>query len=196
MKIARILLMVGLMLTSVLGLANTLTYTEQAIVSGTLGGVPFTNEHMVIWLSGIDPNSVTDDGNGWFRATATVEHPMTFTIGASPSYYFTDPTRFDVNQKGLWGGVHDSNPEGGIMVTWSSEFATYDMKSPFLVSGASQVNMELTFGTTGGDLVISNMGDSTFNATWDTPVPEPGSLALAVSGFVGLLTVIKRRFIA
>jgi PEP-CTERM motif len=195
MKCAKGIVMVSILLTSVLALAGNLTYSEQADVSGTLGGVPFTNEHMVIWLSGFNPDSVTDDGNGWYFAFASIEHPMTFTIGGSPYYYFTDPTRFDVHQVALWGGVHDSNPEGGIMITWSDTFATYDLKSPFWVSGDSQCNMELIFGTTGGDLIITNMGNSTFGATWDTPVPEPGSLVLAVSGFFGLAAVLRRRML-
>src|SRR5664279_4348670 len=100
MKLVKLSFMVSILLASALALASNLTYSEQATVSGTLGGVPFTNEHMIIWLSGFNPNDVIDDGNGWYIAYPSPEHPMTFTIGGSPYYYFTDPTRFDVNQIG------------------------------------------------------------------------------------------------
>jgi PEP-CTERM motif len=194
MKLERafLFLLVGILLVSIVASAAEITFTEQAIISGTLNQVAFTNQPITILFT-TDTSLVYLRGIDWYAIDASPQHLAYLMIGNLPQYYFTDPVRVDVDQTHGWGGFHDSNPEGGLMVTFNDAFTSYSLQSSLgPVTGPGQVNTELTFGTSGGGLVITDFGETTFTARM-TAIPEPSSLLLVGSGVLGVLRVVRRR---
>jgi len=213
MKLVKLFLTAGVLLATTLASATSITYTESAMVSGTLGilGVgdemSFHNELLTITFS-TDTSLVIQDGP--LSYTVPAPYGQAYFSIAGASGYFTDrlpsgegAIRVDVSEGGQsYAGFHDGNPEGGLMITWGQQgdrqdiFRFYDLKSSFgPFTGPSQVDSYLYFGTNYGPLKIDDMGDSTFTARVGTTA-EPSTCLLIGTGALGILATVRRRLIS
>ena len=159
--------------------AALLTYTETADVSGSLDGVPFTDN--VLTLMAVGDTSSVSGGPSFFFLDA----PLTFTLSGGGSGTFTDSeTAVIANQSATLAGFSDFTTDAFILGTSSAVFATYDLRTVIgPVTGGAIFNSGSSFATSAGALVIGSLsGDSTFTAT----IPEPSTWAMLLVGFAGL----------
>ena len=195
MRPVRYLLMAGILLASVLASADPITYTGQAMVSGTLGSVSFTNQLLTITLTSDTSFVYEDSAINTFYNDASPAHLMYFTIGNLPQYYFTDQMSVDDQLDNGWVGFHDYTQAnlGGVMVTFNDVFKAYSLTSSLgPITGHNQVNTDVYFATSAGGLNITDYGDSTFTAEV-VATPEPSSLLLIGIGVLGVLATVRRK---
>ena len=88
--------------------AMPITYTEEATASGSLNGVVFTDDTVVLTMSNVDTNNVT--GGPLFVISGTA----TLSVNGGSPVTFTDPIQVFSNEfrLGCWllgCGVHDSD---------------------------------------------------------------------------------------
>ena len=157
-----------------------ITYTEYATASGSLDGIPFTDETVLLMMTNNTTN-VTNSGPGEFENVGTA----TVSVGGGPAVTFTDPTQVFSNQSDPAVGFEDLSVDD-ILDTFSASFATYELKTsigPIVGSGA--INAGSSFATTGGAFVLTSVGDATFTAATNS-IPEPSRWAMMLIGFAGL----------
>jgi hypothetical protein len=180
--------------------AIQITYIEQAIATGSLGGVNFTNANMVLSMTGDTTNVISMTGD----TTNVTDKPTTFFNFASLTVSvegvglatFTDSTSAVVNQAALDVGFADQTKGSAILFTSSPSLSTYDLrtdKGPLL--GPASYNAGLPFLTTDGLFVLNSIpGSVNFVAT--TGVPEPAALTLLsveLAGLAGFGLIRRRR---
>lgn len=171
--------------------ASLVTYTQEALATGSLGGTGFTNALVTLKLVG-DTSNVVEVTSGFFAnnlgtLTLTVEGIGTTTFLGPPGL----PFAFVDQVRGI-GGF--SRADGSLLDTVDGVFATYDLASSLgPITGPSVVRPDLIFKTALGDLILQRAGAATFTATVVT-VPEPSSMALLGMGaFAGLVVRHRRR---
>ena len=162
--------------------AVPITYTEQAIASGSFGGTAFSDALMTIVLIG-DTSSVTLD--------AAIYHnigPATVTVAGIGSATFTDQMDAFCNVSGTGaGGISDVTLNVLVLVTNGLQPSSCTLGTVSgTVSGTTTFNSLLHYPTTNGSLFFTAIGISSFTAT---AVPEPGSLALLGIGLSCLIAV-------
>ncbi len=169
--------------------AATLTYTEQAPASGSLGSQPFSDALVTLTLTG-DTNSVQQLLPGVYVLINT-----TFlSVSGVGSAVFTDEVQVVANQGQSSAGFGDVSTNNAIFFTKNSAFHTYDLQSAIAPDlGPSVFNSGLSFDTTAGMLVLDGVGFATFAAAAST-VPEPATKLPILVSLVGLgACVLNRR---
>ena len=191
----------GFLSILVLGFASTIifgspsraipiTYVEQAIATGSLGGVGFTNANMILSMTG-DTTDVTDEPTTFFNFGT-----LTVNVAGIGLATFTDSTSVAANQAALDVGFADHTKGSAILFTSNPLLSAYDLSTatgPLL--GTASYNAGLPFLTTDGLFVLNSIsGSVTFIAT--TGIPEPTALALmsvALGGLAGIGLIRRRR---
>jgi hypothetical protein len=174
--------------------ADQITYTDQAIASGSLGGTTFSDALVTVSFTG-DTSNVFDDGGILRNLIGT----GTVTVAGIGTVAFTDSIQAFVNQGDDFVGIADTTlgPVSILDTDTNPAWETYDLKSAIgPLSGAPFINPGQAFGTASGSFILNSVsGDSTFTAAiGGQTVPEPSTLALSgIAAFVGLGMWMRRR---
>ncbi len=171
--------------------AEPITYTEQAIATGTLDGREFIDKLVTISLTA-DTDSVIEAAPGFF----TNAGQGTVSIGARAAS-FTDPleTFVYVNPFGTVIGITDPSAFADVLDTSLAPNFFYDLTTPLArVTGASLTSPGASFATSAGYLNLATADPSRFSATLQD-VPEPASLPVFLGGAALLLGARRRRAI-
>lgn len=181
---------------SVGAFASPITYIFKSIATGQVGDTHFTEAPLTVTVSG----DTVDVGQHFFPGIWDYQASMgsvTFSVDGGPSGTFSAPALVFDNPSAFGGtvglsatgpiGLHDVIQLHGADIG-STFFQTYDLKSATSVMGPGP-NPSLPdwvgVGTTAGDMTVTWMANSTFQAT-----PEPASMAALG---LGALALIRRR---
>jgi PEP-CTERM motif len=182
---------IGLVMTTApRATAGSITYTETAVGSGSLGGTSFTDTLITI-IATADTANVMIVNPGVFdvnNASTTVD------VSGIGSGTFTDTIVTFVNNNVSTAGITDLTIPADILGVANSVFATYGLTTSVgPASGAPDISTGKSFSTTDGVFHISSIsGEGTFQATLQS-VPEPSTLTLTSIGILGLLFCSWRR---
>lgn len=192
-KPATILAALGVGITGALlgagpAFAVPITYTEQAVGSGSLDGVAFTDATVVLTMINDTANVI--GGPALFEniGTATVSvadgAPETFTDAME---VFSAPAIPGVGFSDLTLGVD-------ILDNVNSTFATYGLTTSIgPITGAPLFSAGVSFPTDSGAFILHGVtGNVTFTASL-AAVPEPSALALLAAALAGLFGVARLR---
>ncbi len=169
--------------------ASTITYTEQAVVSGSLGNNFFNNSLVTLTLVG-DTANVTGSAGFFQNLVGT----FTVDVASVGMATFTDPMEVFDNQGSIAAGFGDLALAGSVLDTFDAAFATYDLTTAIgPITNSPFIRPDLSFPTTLGGFNIQSSGNSTFTASTGTATPEPGSLVLLGTGLVGLFGSLRRK---
>lgn len=165
-------------------LAVPVTYIEQAIATGSLGGVAFTDANVVLTMNNDTTNVI--GGPTLFENLGTV----TVSVNGGTAVTFTDSTEVFSAQapSPATVGFADLTRSLDILDDASASFATYGLiTSTGPISGAAFLSATKSFPTSGGAFILTSVAGPTsiFSAT-TVAVPAPGGLPVVLA-FGGVL---------
>lgn len=189
------LLILAQVLSGLHAKADTITYTETATATGSLGGTPFTSATVTLAGTGNTAN-ITSPLSGVFALVL----PVSVQISGIGTFSFTDAVQVVDNGAGPLAGFGDNSNNSGIFFDEAAPFSSYNLASSIgPISGTSIFNFGESFGTAGGSLILSSVSSDSFRAV-DTSttslVPEPSSFALLCTGIFGFAGLARRSFLA
>jgi hypothetical protein len=200
----RFLLVLGIALqciteVAVQAFAESITYTETAVASGSLGGIAFTNS-LATLVAAADTNSVTTIPNLPFVVWAVDNQSATISIAGLGIATFTGHT-LTYDNPGEPGNPERVGIEGGsvastgfdILDVENSAFSSYRLNTPIgPLTGATSGGGGgvLFWGTTSGALTFDSFAGrtATFQAALrSSAVPESASLVMASLGLTAIV---------
>jgi hypothetical protein len=173
--------------------ASTITYTESATVTGSLGGTSFpANEVLTLTGTG-DTTKVTSPGSLQFFNSVTASFTLSVSVAGVGSGTFTDAIQvFQASNGAAPPGVgfNDSAAGGDILDTLNAAFGSYALSTSIGPITGSSVIVSGTSPTSVGALILTSAGNATFTAV---VTPLPTALPLFATGLVGLVLLGWRR---
>jgi hypothetical protein len=168
--------------------ASLIVYTEQDTVSGSLGGVGFTNATMTLVLTG-DTSNVTNPSSGLFQNAG----PATVAISGLGSGTFLDSIIVFAFQPNQAAGFEDITKPADILDTLlAPPLGSYDLTTSIgPVLGTAAFNPSTGFATSAGTLVLTAASNPTFSAA--VAAPETSSLGLVGIGLAGVVVIARRK---
>jgi hypothetical protein len=178
--------------------AESITFTESAIATGSLGSNSFDDSLVTLTATGDTSNVVL---GGAFGTTLEIQGlAVSIDIAGVGTAELTDPG-FVFSAPGRpAAGIGDQvcQPTSvpacfyTILDTIDSAFGTYNMTTSVgPITDSSDYTSGLDFSTSDGEFVIDSAGDATFTATASSP--EPSTTTLFGFGLAGLALVAKSR---
>ena len=168
--------------------ATTITYSQFAHASGSLGGTSFTNAPISL-IATADTFNIASYTHG----IRVLNQSLTVEVAGAGLAIFTVPTFTFVHISDSAVGFTNASLKIDLLDTINTSLASYDLSSAVgPVAGAAVFNAGMAFATDQGSFIINSVsGDITFQANLSA-VPEidpagMGSALALVAGTVGLL---------
>ena len=170
--------------------AASILYTESAISDGSLGGQAFTGATVIMTFAG-DTTNVINSAPFFFNRVGS----LMVNVSGVGTATFTDAVQVVDNQSGTLAGFGDNTIDAFILGTVDPAFLSYDLQSTSgPISNNPVVNQGAAFATDQGDLILTNVSNSTFTATFSGATPEPSTFAML--GIAALVAAAGRRRLA
>jgi len=174
--------------------AGALTYTFEAVASGELGGIVFSDEHFVITAIG-DTSNRSSFPNGFTILPDSAQ--ITFDdLNAGAPIDITTRTSVNVNTR--FDGVTFGNDETqwDMVLLFDPALDGWELLTPLSpITGQGFVSSSAVLDTSAGSLKFDDANiTTTFQALSPSviAVPTPATLALAVPAVFGLLSHRRR----
>jgi hypothetical protein len=171
--------------------AESITYTEQTIGSGSLDGTAFSNALITIALSG-DTTTVQNKGGGLFYDFGSA----TVTVAGIGSDSLSGAAQANIFSNNPVGAAGISELGNDILDIYSSSFNSYALANAIgPITGSPNYIPGESVAATKGNFVLTSAGQSTFTATTGAPpamASEPNTNFL-LSPLLALLAIFGLR---
>ena len=185
--------------------AGILNATETVTGSGVLDGTPFTNALVALTGTFNTNTFVIDTNNGFAQVSLTADPTVTVggvsdtltgrSLDTNNGSVFDGPFDLDstaLSERGTVFSGADVGFEGVVLILSTSNatanYATV-LQGPGATTGTAGIDPGIQFATSSGQYfeLDSKSSDATFTISGAaSPVPEPGSLTIAVIGAVSV----------